>query len=275
VLEFGTTLFEVDPQQGARITRFSLNGQNVIAGADVTGMSINWGSTFWPSPQSVWSWPPITSIDSEAYTAALEGNTIVLTSPPPASTGPRVSVVKRFSANLSAGAIELQFTLKNEEATAKSWAPWQVTRVAPNGLTFFATGVAPVYNKLTVTNSGGITWFKQPEGIPTPLPTSPDQPKLIADAGEPWLAYATGKVVFIKTFPAVTPAEFAPAEGEVEIYAVPAYEEIEPQGAYVLMQPGATQSWTVRWYLRDVPAGATVSAGDAALVSFVRSVAQP
>lgn len=268
VLEFESIQFEVDPERGGRVTRFSLGEQSVVVGTEVTGNETNWGSTFWPSPQAPWDWPPIASIDSQPYAAALDGTTIVLTSPAPAATGPQVSVVKRFSANLTARAIELEFLLKNEATTAKSWAPWQVTRVGPNGLTFFTTGATPVYNALEVTHAAGVTWFKHPEG----LGSSSGSPKLIADAGEPWLAHATGNLVFIKTFPAVIPAEFAPAEGEVELFAVANYVEIEPQGPYTLLEPGTALTWKIRWYLRERPAEATASVGDAALLSFVRSV---
>lgn len=271
VLEFESTVFEVDPERGGRVTRFSLDGENVIAGSDQTGNPTNWGSTFWPSPQARWEWPPVASIDSQPYAAALEGNTIVLTSAAPAATGPQLSVIKRFSADLSARAIELQFSLKNEALSAESWAPWQVTRVGPNGITFFATGAAPVQNNLLTSDSGGITWFDHPEG----LPSGGQFPKLSADAAEPWLAHVTSNLVFIKTFPAVAPDQLAPAQGEVEIYAEANYVEIEPQGTYALIEPGKELVWTVRWYLRQRPPSAMPRVGDAALLSFVRSIAKP
>jgi hypothetical protein len=278
VLEFGSTLFEVDPEAGGRITRFELAGQNVIAGEDVTHNELAWGSTFWPSPQTEWvpggttnDWPPIATIDSEPYTAGLEGTTIVLTSPPPADNGQaRLSVVKRFSADLAAQAVVIEFVLKNEAAEARSWAPWQITRVGPNGLTFFATGTAPVYKRLNTTESGGVTWFAHPDGLPQ---NPPGDPKLAADAAEPWIAHVAGGLMLVKRFANLDPSQFAPGEGEVEIYAVNDYVELEPQGAYSLLQPGATLSWTVRWYLRELPAATVVTPGNAELIALARSLA--
>jgi hypothetical protein len=283
VLEFESTLFEVDPAVGGRITQFSQNGQNVLASAAVTGDTTNWGSTFWPAPQGAWNandgvdtdWPPIDWLDSLPYTAALEGETIVLTSSaPPASTDlARLSLVKRFTADLAARAISIEFILTNEDVNAGQWAPWQISRVAPNGLTFFPTGTSVVDNTLPTTDIDGVTWYQHPDG--EPFNPEPGQSQ-IADVGAPWVAHVAGNLVFVKTFPAITPAEFAPGTGELKLFARTGgpYVEIEPLGAYTPLEPGGSLSWVVRWYLRDLPADATAAAGDAALVSFVQGLVQ-
>lgn len=281
VLEFGDLLFEVDPNKGGRVTRFELNGYDVIADAGVTGDGTNSGSTFWPSPQSGWypnsdtEWPPIASIDSDAYSASLEGTTIVLRSPAPDHPDrARVSVVKRFQADLEKEAIVCTFELKNEADQTVSWAPWQVTRVGPNGLSFFTTGSEVVYDRLDTTESAGITWFDHPAGVPNPLPGWPDSPKLSVDVSEPWLAHVAGNVVFVKTFPAVSPSSFAPGHGEVELYATSSYMEIEVQGPYTMLAPGQSLQWTVRWMLRELPSGVSATPGNTALVDFVRDLVQ-
>lgn len=282
VLEFGSTLFEVDPEQGGRVTRFELEGRDVLADAGVTGDDINFGSTFWPSPQAGWytgsddTWPPIGTIDSEPYGAALEGQTIVLTSPPPDDPGlAQLSVVKRFRADLVGQAIVCEFELVNEDDEAGNWAAWQLTRVPPGGLSFFVTGTSVVYDQLTTSEAGGVTWFEHPSGVPSPLPEFPDAPKLSADAGEPWLAHVADGLLFVKTFPAVSPESFAPGHGEVELFAVGEYVELEAQGPATSLAPGASLSWTVRWSVRELPAGVAATAGNAALVELVRDVVGP
>jgi len=54
-----------------RITSFLVDGRNFLTDDKVD--SLNWGSTFWPSPQSDWDWPPPAAIDNEPYTVTLEG----------------------------------------------------------------------------------------------------------------------------------------------------------------------------------------------------------
>ena len=39
----------------------------------------DFGSTFWPAPQSEWNWPPIATYDSKPYTAVVQGNSVKLT----------------------------------------------------------------------------------------------------------------------------------------------------------------------------------------------------
>lgn len=282
VFEFGSTLFEVDPEQGGRVTRFEFEGRDVIADAGVTGDGTNHGSTFWPSPQSDWytdsdtTWPPIGSIDSDTYDAEIDGHTIVLTSPPPDDPGlAQVSVVKRFRVDMQDESLVGEFEIVNEDDETQSWAAWQLTRVPPGGLTFFPTGTSVVYDQLTTTDAAGITWFDHPGGVPNPLPEWPDVPKLSADAGEPWLAHVADDVLFVKTFPAVSPGSFAPGHGEVELFAVNEYVELEVQGPLTSLPPGGSLSWTVRWYLRDLPEGVTATAGNTALVDLVEDVVGP
>ena len=288
VLEFGTTFFEVDPQVGGRVTQYSLDGANILAGESITQNATNWGSTFWPAPQREWDpttggdqddWPPIDWIDSGAYTGALEGETIVLTSAaPPSSTSlAKLSLVKRYSADVTAGAIDIEFILTNEAAVAASWAPWQVSRVAPDGLSFFPTGTSVVDDTLATMDIDGITWF-QHDSNETYQP-APGHSH-VADVGDPWVAHTDGNLVFVKTFPSITPAQFAPGIGEVKLYAAATssgedgYEEVEILGPYTPLDPGASLTWSVRWYLRPLPDGASATAGNVELSSFVQDLVQ-
>jgi hypothetical protein len=79
-------------------------------------------------------------------------------------------------------------------------------------------------------------------------------------------------VVLVKKFADVPPAQIAPAEGDVELYTnkLRTYIEMEDQGAYGDIAPGASISWTVTWFLKRLPAGIAATAGDAGLVAFVR-----
>ena len=66
----GNTVFAVDAAKAGRIVTFSLAGKNVLTAAK-NSQDNNWGSTFWPSPQSAWNWPPPAELDPGAYAALL------------------------------------------------------------------------------------------------------------------------------------------------------------------------------------------------------------
>jgi hypothetical protein len=265
VLEFGDIALEVDPQTGGRITRFALAGQNLLTGPEVD--SGNWGSTFWPSPQQRWDWPPVPEIDNQPYTASLDGETIVLVS----ATGVRakVSVEKRITARVVERAIDLAYKLTNTDSSMVAWAPWEISRVAPSGITFFPTGSQTVSTDLSVVNQDGVTWFAHD---PAKLPMMGQ--KYSADGSAGWLAHLAGKTLFVKQFADVPVSMQAPApEAEIAIYAAPTYVELEPQGPYTQLMPGQSVSWTVRWYARQLPANVMPTVGNAELVKLAASLA--
>jgi len=278
LFDVGPMSFEVDPETGGRITRFSLDGENVIADESVTGDPINWGSTSWPSPQSDWgvpnNWPPPAWIDREPYAVIVDGHTIELRSAPApdAETPARVSVVKRFSMESAARGVKIELRVKNE-GPGRRWAPWQVTRVAGNGLSFFPTGAAPECNTLATTESRNVTWYRHPDGLPVV-----DSPiaggKLSGHAGTPWLAHVCKNLLFVQTFPRVAATTCAPSHGEVEIYASNTgnYVEVETQGPYTFLPTGESLVWTLRWHLHRLPANVNAQAGDIELLKFVEEL---
>src|SRR5262249_21279555 len=85
-LQLGDLKMVVDGARGARSTEFSLFGENGLVTRDQN--SSNYGSTYWPSPQSSWCtagggcWPPPAAVDSQAYTGTVDdaANSIQLTS---------------------------------------------------------------------------------------------------------------------------------------------------------------------------------------------------
>ena len=264
VLEFGGLAFEIDPKVGGRILKCQIDGQNFLTGPDVD--PLNYGSTFWPSPQQRWNWPPVPEIDSHAYTAVVEGDTLVLTSP--VGERAKVEVTKRFTARVSEGALDVEYELTNRDTAAASWAPWEITRVPAKGLTFFPTGAKTVNTQLPVRTMGDTTWYQH-----DPATVGMGQ-KYSADGTGGWLAHVAGDKLLLKSFPDIEPAMQAPApEAEIAIYAAPGYVELEPQGPYGALMPGASVRWTVRWYLRKLPADLMVSVGSAPLLSFAQTIA--
>ena len=101
---------------------------------------------------------------------------------------------------------------------------------------------------------------------------------MLEDGAEGWIANANPEtqLLFIKTFSDINPAQFAPAEAEIEIYASSKhnYIEIEQQGAYTTIPPRSSLDWTVTWYLQHIGAKKIIGIGDPEMVRRVRAAAQ-
>jgi hypothetical protein len=153
------------------------------------------------------------------------------------------------------------------------FAPWEITRVFPGGLTFFPTGVGGAtagrgFALPPTQDQSGCTWYQHPGGAP-----GADQ-KLLADGSGGWLAHVAGDTVIVKKFADVPADMAAPGEAEIEIFVQGqgAYVEIEQQGAYQAVAPQQPLQWPVTWIVSRLPAGMTPTAGNLELVQFVQSL---
>ena len=214
-------------------------------------------------------WPPPAGIDSQAYAGTVDDtNTITLTSGSADIPGGQLVAKKQLVPVPESGAVDITYTLTNGSSEISvSMAPWQISRVATGGLTFFAQGSVPVTYAadndptFTVTDAGGNSWYDFAPVV--------HNSKAFADAGG-WLAHATPSgLLDLVSHPDIQPAEAAPGEAEVEVFANRDYVEIETQGALAPLAPGESLTWTVRWKLRRVPGNAKLDAGDATLAALV------
>jgi hypothetical protein len=265
-MQWGPVSFDIGPAVGGRITALRLDGRNLLTGPEVDPG--NYGSTFWTSPQGAWGWPPPPEIDHAPYeVVTATADEILLRGPTSPALG--LSVDKRFTVDRAHGAIRQTFTIHNRWTEPVSAAPWQITRVAAGGLTFFPTGTG-IYapSNLNVKEALGITWYAFDPAEVT------GHHKLFADGAEGWLAHVDRDAILIKTFAPVPRSLHAPGEAQIEIYASPAhnYVEIEPQGAYETIAPGAASTWRVSWLVHKLPLDIVASVGSAQLVAYVRGL---
>jgi hypothetical protein len=271
-LSFGSTYLEIDPNDGARVIALRVGGSaggDLIANAAVTGQADNWGSTFWPSPQT-WPWPPtdpssIAAINSQPYAVTRDADALTLTSAlNPAA--PTVSVIKKFSADVAKEAIVIDYTMSNGGTAPVTVAPWEITRVAAGGLTFYPGQSEPMQGSTfplpATTDAAGVTWYQHD-------PSDATEYKLLADGKDGWLAHAAGDLLLIKSFPDVVPGAAAANEAEIEIFAAQKYVEVEQQGAVQTLAPGQALHWTVRWYARKLATPAALGSAD--LVAYVQN----
>src|SRR6185369_6748441 len=95
---YGDSIFEIDAQTGARVSKLSLSGADMIitAATDPT----TWGSVFWTSPRTMtWmpEWPPPVAIDNGPYTATISGSHLLTTGMADAPLG--ISISKDYAAD--------------------------------------------------------------------------------------------------------------------------------------------------------------------------------
>jgi hypothetical protein len=259
--------FQIDSTNGARITSFKIDG-NELMYVNFSGGNDMAGSTFWPSPQSIWNWPPPVNLDGRPYKTAIKGNKISFAGQTDTKTNLRF--YKTMYANATDTSIVIEYTIKNEKAAAQTWAPWEITRVVGKGLTVFAEGEGSITGdmKSRTEELDGYGWYDQD------ATTGGKGNKIFCD-GQGWLAHVVdGNMLFIKKFVDIPKANAAPGEAEVEVYTAPGnvYTELEDQGAYVSIASKDSITWKVKWFARNLPASVDVSVGSASLTGYIESV---
>jgi Domain of unknown function (DUF4380) len=267
---FGDVSFEVDAASGARVTGYSIGEENILTGPEVN--ALNFGSTFWTSPQSDWGWPPVVEIDSGPYVVAGAGAELRFQSAVGGALG--IAVTKRFMVDPDRETVEIEYVMENLSDQPRTVAPWENSRVRTGGLTFFpvGAGIQPPSN-LAVSETEGAIWFSYDPGPIT------DHQKLFAHGSEGWIAHVdiSRRMLLIKAFPEIERLDQAPGEAEIELYADPAhtYVEIEQQGAYRPLAPGERRAWSVTWRLRRLPLGIEMTVGNKHLLALIRALVVP
>lgn len=269
VLEFGDYLFEVDPTQGARVVTFSLAGTNLLRPVMLTGdpMWLTGGATFWLSPQVAWNWPPVPEIDQEPYEAMVVGSTIEVVGASATVDSSPVHVEKSFAADLTGEGVIIVYEIHNEATTPVSYAPWEISRHARGGMTFWPGARAP---------DAAAEWEFEPtlvEGVYywDDSVSAASDVKISAD-GEGWVAHVEGDLLFVKSWTPVPAEDIALLQGEVELYLGDGFVEVEVQGPYGEIAAAAASSFEITWYVRALPEGTDVSVGSADLLAAVDAV---
>ncbi len=275
---FGRNKLVVNAALGARVTEFSIDGKNAFHTE---------GSTFWPSPQSAFGWPPPPAIDSAAYTATLVDNVLTLVGGTDSTatdghTVTNVSVTKRFSVNEASGYVTCEYEIINHGTATASWAPWENTRIPRSALLFFPAGSdisitqKSFMHVLDLAAVDGVRWLDYPNAGVTG-----DNDIAEYDGAEGWLAAAdkidtTKNYLFLKQFPDAAPASLPAGQGEIQLWtsatAAKTYTEMEEQGAAKSLARNASYKWASRWSLTEIPAEVDVTAGSETLVAHARSL---
>lgn len=252
--------------QVGRVLEFSWRGRNMLG---------QQGSMFYPAPQSAFpnTWPPPQGFAFDnAFNFSFTLNadsTVLLARAPQAGTGTSLLPSRKYSFDEATGTLTTEYGIKNTSASATTGvAPWEVTRVPPASLLFFPDGGAATVtfsmNPIVPAKIDSMIWLKGT--------TSNPQAKYFRGGKGGWLAQIADSVLFVKNFDDIPSSAYAPNEAEIEIYQESGFIEMEEQGAYVELAPGDSLKWSVRWSLKALPNGTSVTAGSKALIDSARSL---
>lgn len=270
------------PGEGGRLATLRYAGVDlVVPPGRVPGFH---GDTFWPSPQSLWDWPPPQVLDSAPYELVeATDEALVVSSAPDPVLG--LQVVKRFA--VGQDRVGFEFTMTNTGDSVRAVAPWQVTRAPREGLIVWATGqVFADDDRLRKQQEDPGCWFDHVrstvafEGcvrgdghasirVPAVTRTS----KYFTDA-RGWAAHVHRGVIVLRTFPDLGPAEMAPRQAELELFfgIERDYIELENQGAYEVLAPGAQLVYATEWRVATVPARVPTDRVTPALLDVVHDL---
>lgn len=245
-IQAGQLGLRIDPRLAGRVTQLVYRGQNLLSTAEANAN--NWGATYWTSPQSDWGWPPVVEVDSAPYRLTEDSPQQIVVVSPQARLDERHFVIeKRFSVGPKDDVIDTFYTIENVGSTSFQMANWEISRVPPGGLTFYPTGAAELngiapHSAVPIQKEFGTTFYDHGafEGDKCL--------KLHADGQGGYLAHLQGELLLLKIFQDTPPEKQAPGEGECEIFANEdgKYVEIEVQGPYATILPGARSTFRVR-----------------------------
>ena len=247
ILKSANVTMTVDIQHGAKVISLKYNESEFLAQhVPAKGWFNNpndFGSTFWPAPQSEWNWPPIATYDKNAYSIKLEKKAAVLSS----GKDEKYPYIfhKTFKVGKAPGTFIIEYCIENAGDKPVSVAPWEITRVPGGGVMSFAApkeSVRPA-EELKFEYADGIVsipYVADPQG----------NHKIFADS-KGWLSFEKDGLKLTKSFEDITTAEAAPGEDELEIYVNrgTTFIELENQGKYKTLQSGEKLVWTVEWKL--------------------------
>lgn len=246
----------------------------------------NYGSTFWLSPQSQWNaggWPPPEHIDSDSYSTTAEGPVLTLVGDEGSGSDDNtadIAITKVITADPANNAVVIEYQMNNGGSAASlEWAPWEITRVGVDGISFFPTGPGDCDSgcpkELTIAEQGAYSFWAYDEADITDSANGSEYgDKWVGDGAKGWIGHVSDGVLLLLQFEDIAAGDAAPKEGDVEIYgsAQDPYVELEPQGAAKAIPAGGSISWKVRWSLHTLPESVQAVPG-AALGDFADGLA--
>ena len=271
------------PADGGRIARFALGGENVLfeqpgAEGKTLASEKNW---FMVGGDQLDIGPETRGIPAHLplwlgeYTwQAPRRATVRVTSPSDAEIGGRLK--KEVSLDPQTGALHLQQQLSNVSDRPITYCLWDRTLCRGGGYVFVAL------NPMSRFPAG---WAVPVKGTYEGThPASPDVDvldgvlmiqaqgqgmKIGLDTQDGWIAYALGRLLFVKRFLVEPSGKYSDGGCTVEVYFNMEKAELEALSPEVTLTPGQTTSFPETWHLMTLAAEATTQVQARALIPQV------
>jgi hypothetical protein len=226
----------IEPRSAGNARSFSLDGKNVLA----------------PAPPG-----PL-----EPFSAELEGSSLVLKN----ASG---TLTKRYRLDTARRCVELTYTLLNSgNEPLRPTTSLLLRLLSTGGLTFFP-GEARLLpgSTLKLDVRQPLVWFSHDQS------REPRAVEALVPSAEGWLASARDGLLLVNTFGDVNKSTIVLRSAYDAQTKQRPWVEVGAQTAFELL-PGASATWNMRWFLRQLPAGISAKAGNPELVGFVRGIIQ-
>ena len=257
----GEVQAEIDLEVGGRVVKYSKNGNNVLF--DKTSGDYKYsgpdGGRFDFGPERIVPPRPETYLGSWELVEKKQ-DYIKIKSQVAKAAG--VQLVREFILSPNSSHLECIQTIVNVSDSPKRYCHWSRTFGEPNGICLaplnpssrFPKGymVYTTDDKLDFMPQGGEN-EKVTDGILEVL-GPPENPKIITDASEGWLAYITpDNQLFVKKFEIFPDKIYGEMTGATVSlwYNEEGICEIEPIGPWEWIEPGESVFFTENWFLLD------------------------
>jgi hypothetical protein len=252
----------IDPRRGGRALRFALDGQDALLSPDLA--SDHAPSSVWPVAVASKPSGRIPPIAEGPCAAAIENTTLVVSCDPEGYAG---RLAQRYRLDAARRMVEVTYTLTNKEPITSRQHALELQRVpAAHGLTFFpsAQRLEPRSTlKLNVWQP--LVWFSHDQS------RGRADLEALAGAGESWLATVNHGLLLLRASTA-EPGLISVRVRFDSATQQPQEVSLGVDGPTKPLEPGESQSWTARWYLRKLPSSIAIRAGNPELVGFGRGI---
>jgi hypothetical protein len=264
----------VVPGVGGRVLHYSLNGENIIfENPDLWGDTLLTRSNFWAGgyqcdigpelrgiPEHKWLWQgPWTARSPRAFT-------VYTFSEPEMTVG--LQLDKEMVIDPDTGDLGITQRMRNIINNDTSFCLWDRTLCKGGGFAMFPLnrksrfkagwairqgnrvpeyryeGDSPKDSRVRILDGVLVAQAKA-------LPDSPSM-KVGADSDAGWIAYARGKILFVKYFPYFREGNYSDGGNSVEFYCSDRVAELEPLSPEVTLKPGQNYSFPEKWTLIEL-----------------------
>lgn len=282
----------VAPAVGGRVMSYSVNGENILLENTNT-----WGRTLANTPGGFWAGgyqcdvgPELRGLSDHKLLwigpwswRVPRPFTVQTFSEPEPALG--VQLDKEFVIDPDTGDLGVTQRMRNISSNDVSFCLWDRTLCKGGGFVLFPLNKKSRFKAGWAIRQGSkVSDYRYDGNKPTDarvrvmegvlvasarsLPEAPEL-KIGADSEAGWIAYARGKVLFVKYFPVFPGQNYSDGGNTVEFYCTERVAELEPLSPEVTLKPGGTYVFPEKWTMFDLADEVTTHEKARALVKMI------